>query len=317
MSFFQTLGEGYKIMGQEAKQKVVDNRANIFTGVSVIGTIATAIISWINGGKSARAIDAESARLQRELTLKEKAQVSWKHAIVPTVTVAGACAGSITSNRIMSGDIARLTTDVAVVTKAYNDFKKATNEVIDEKKQKQVQHVIGDQQREEIDQKTLDKLPEPDRQDGAPRCPLIKEPISRIVFFQTEDKIAAVIAQMREEMALLKPRNREAPLSQWVHGVHLSRFLEGVAAISPEELSISKKTDTILDNYGWNKGYWKDGINDDDQIGCDLEPGEVIYKGEKRLCYIIDWHKMPSDMMLGNKLKDPNSIYYERAYYDP
>lgn len=311
MGFFQTLGQGYMIMGQEAKQGIIDNRANIFTGISVIGTIATSVVSWIGGMRSARQIDAKTAELGRPLETKEKVQLCWKNVILPAGTVLISGTSGITSNRIMAGDITRLTADAAIATRAYNELKRATNEVVTEKQQKQIQHEVGEQQRKEIDQQKLDEKVEPVVPEGAARLALFKEPVSRIVFFSTEDKVAAAVAKMETEMALMKPRSYDNPKSNLQWGVPLSRFFEILQAIPEDELEVSRKTDVVLDFYGFNKGYWKDGINDDDHIGYGLDPGETYYRGEKRLCYVIDWDKYPSDMNLGNKLKNPESIYYE------
>lgn len=311
MGFLQTLGQGYKVMGQEAKQGIIDNRANIFTGISVLGTIATSVVSWLGGMKSARQIDAKTIELGRPLETKEKVQLCWKNVILPAGTVIVSTGSGITSNRIMNNDIARLTTDVAVVTKAYNEFKKATNEVVTEKQQKQIQHEVGEQQRKEIEQDKLNKLVEPTVPEGAARCALFKEPVSRITFFSNEDRVKAAVAQMQTEMALMKPRSIDNPMSRFSWGVELKRFFELLEAMPKEELDMYEKTDVTLNHYGFNKGYWKNGQNDDDHIGYGLDPGETIYNGEKRLCYIIDWDKYPSDMMLGNKMKDPDSVYYE------
>ena len=304
MGFFQTLGQGYQIMGQEAKQKIADNRANIWTGVSVAGTIGTAILSWINGAKSARQIDAEEVALGRPLTFKEKAKLCWKNTLAPAATVIGSGAGAITSNRIQAGDIARLTTDVAVVTKAYNEFKKASNEVLDEKQQQKVQHVIGEEKRQNIDQKELDKLVEPEVPEGAARLSLYYEPTTGVSWFSNNDKIQAAVAEMKAEMKSLRPRTEESG-EKYELGVNLYKLFEYTDAMSPEELASNLRHNIIFKHYGFNKGFWKDYIDDDDCISYTLDPGEVMYHGEMRLCYVINWDFEPSDMRCGKQLKRP------------
>lgn len=298
MGFLQTIGEGYKIMGQEAKQKVVDNRANIFTGVSVIGTIGTAVVSWLGGMKSARVIDAESARLQRPLELKEKAKLCWTNAILPAGTVIVSGASAVTSNRIQAGDIARLTTDVVVATKAYNELKKATNEVVTEKQQMAIKDKVAENNMEKITEKDLPPAPEPT--DYA-HAQLFVEEFSGIKFYSTPDKVRLLVSELREEMKLVKPRNRYGYTPR-VWGVAYSKFVDGIRKLDPNAMLIDKDT-VIYKNYGWNKGYWDLEQDDDDEISCYFAPGLTKYHGEERSCLSIIWDQDPSDMNLGDSLK--------------
>lgn len=300
MGFFKTMGEGYKMMGQEAKQKVIDNRANIFTGVSVVGTIASSVISAFAGAKSARQIDAKAAELQRPLTTKEKAKLVWKNFIGSAGATIGAGAGAITSRVIDRGDIVRLTTDVSRVAKAYSEFKKASNEVLTEKQQMEVKDKIAEKQREELTPATTNRIT--DITGGGPGVSqLFVDNFSGIKFFSTMDKVRLAESRLREMMTELKPRNRFG-LSTAMHGVRYSEWLSfigfNISSGNPFDRDI-----TIFKDYGWNKGYHEDGIDDDDSIAIYASPGETEYQGEMRSCYILVWEDDPVDMKLGDVLK--------------
>ena len=299
MGFFKTMATGYQIMGQEAKQKVVDNRANIFTGISVIGTIATGIVSAFSGAKAARKIDAKAAEVQRPLTTKEKAALCWKDFILPAGTVITSSASSITSNRIQAGDIARLTTDVAVVTKAYNEFKKATNEVVTEKQQQQIKDTISEEKRKQMDPAVTNRLVDPDM--GMGRAQLFVDGFSGVQFFATVDKVRLAESKLQNMMMELKPRQWLGYYTSNTHGVP---YREWLCLIEAETNVPTYNRDiSIFANYGWNKGYWSDNIDDDDVISFYLSPGETIYKGEERSCYVINWDQDPADMKCGDMLK--------------
>lgn len=298
MGFFQTVGEGFKVMGEDAKQRVADNRANIFTGVSVFGTIATAIVSAFGGAKSARQIDAKALELQRPLTTKEKAKLCWKNFLVPAGTVIGSSASAITSRVIDSGDIARLTTDVAVVTKAYNEFKKASNEVLTEKQQMEVKDKIAEEKIQKLDPQKVNALQDPG---GRGVTQLFVDNFSGIQFFSTMDKVRLAASKLREMMADTKPRNRYGR-SSVVLGVPYREWLSMIG-IDSNTGSVFNREVSLYKNYGWNKGFQDEGYNDDDQIEFYTSPGETVYQGEDRSCYLIIWETDPSDMNLGDMLK--------------
>lgn len=302
MGFFKTMALGYKDMGQQATQAIVNNRANIFTGVSVLGTIATSIVSWFGGMKSARKIDAKTAEVGRPLTVKEKAQLCWKETLMPAGTVILSGAGAVTSNRIMAGDIARLTTDVAVVTKAYNEFKKASNEVMTEKQQHEVRQNMAEKEMEKVKEqpKVVNNLVEPS---DCGRGQLFMDCFSGIVFFSTVDKVRLAISKLREMMAELKPRIRgdKGVYSPTELGVPYREWLSFVNA-DTNAVGIYKNDIVLHSHFGWNKGY-NDGIEDDDPIEAYFSPGEVMYLGESRSCFMINWEQDPSDMRLGDTLK--------------
>lgn len=302
MGFLQTVGQGYKIIGQEASQKIINNRANIFTGVSVLGTIATGIVSAFAGAKSARQIDVQSVQIGRPLTTKEKAALCWKNFVIPAGTVVVSSSGAIGSNRIMAGDIARLTTDVAMVTKGYTEFKKATKEVLNEKQQEQVLDKMADKERAKMDPKEINKLREPE---SSVRTQLFKESFTGISFFSTIDKVNLAVSQMREMMAELKPRSLEG-FSSTELGVPLREFFSFVD--QDDVVSRLYNGDVVIhEHFGFNKGFNRDlkgrSIDDDDPISIYLAPGETKYHGEPRSCYVIFWDKDPSDMRLGEMLK--------------
>ena len=298
MGFLQTMGTGYKIMGEEMKQKVVDNRANIFTGVSVVGTIATAIVSALGGAKSARQIDAKAAELGRQLTLKEKAALCWKNFLAPAGTVIGASTGAIASRVIDSGDIARLTNDVAIVSKAYSEFKKASNEVLTEKQQQDVKEKIAEKTHENIVPGEFDKLP---NRGGCDLPQLFVDGFDpNIKVVSTMDKICLGITKMQKKMAELKPRVRYS-YSPKINGV---KWVDWLKEIGAETEVTAYKKGGLYEKYGWNKGYLEeDGTCTDDIISAYFSPGETEYMGQIRSCFVIEWDVNPSDMTLGDILK--------------
>lgn len=299
MGFLKTMQTGYQIMGQEAKQKIVDNRANILTGVSVLGTIATGVVSAFSGAKAARKIDAKAAELQRPLTTKEKAALCWKDFILPAGTVITSSASSITSNRIQAGDIARLTTDVAVVTKAYNEFKKATNEVVNEKQQQQIKDTIAEEKRRQMDPAVTNRLVDPEM--GMGRAQLFVDGFSGVQFFATVDKVRLAESKLQHMMAEIRPRTWLGYYTNSMIGVPYREWLSLIDAET--NVPTYSRDVSIYANFGWNKGFWNDDIDDDDVISFYLAPGETIYRGEERSCYVITWDLDPSDMKLGDMVK--------------
>lgn len=301
MGFFQTLGTGYKIMGEEAKQKIVDNRSNIFTGVSVLGTIATSIISAIAGAKSARQIDKKAAELQRDLTLKEKAQLCWKNFIAPAGAVVGSSAGAITSRVIDRNNITRLTTDVAIVSKAYNELKRASSEVLTERQQAAVNDKIAEKKMEEIPKEKIERVPDPNGGPGVSQL-FVDGFNEEIKFFSTVDKVRLNEAKLQQLMADVKAREKYVSSSTML-GVKYSNWLE-LNGYSSQSIDLRRKDSTILKYYGWNKGFAQpDGTSNDDIISFYLSPGETEYQGQLRSCYVIVWDQDPSDMRLGSLVK--------------
>lgn len=296
-----TIKQGYQIMGMEARDKVVANRANIFTGLSVVGTIGTAVVSAFAGAKSARQIDAKAAELQRPLTTKEKAKLCWKNFLGPAATVVGSSAGAIGSNRVMAGDIARLTADVTMVQKAYNEFRKASNEVLTEKQQEEVRDKIAENKMAEIPQKEIDRVQDiPGGGYGVTQL-FVDGFNPEVKFFSTVDKVELAMAELRNEMALLPARNKQG-YSPVILGIPYVNWLYKIGWVDP---TTAFKTDSIIfKKYGWNKGYpEEDGTSNDDEISAYLKPGETMWQGQRRSCYYIEWDQAPSDMELGNLIK--------------
>lgn len=304
MGVFGTIIEGYKVMGQEAKQRTIDNRANIFTGASVVGTIATGIISAFAGAKSARQIDAAAVIKGEPLTLKEKAKLCWKNFIAPVATTGGSIAGAIGSNRILTSDVSRLTQDAVMATKAYNELKKAQQEVLDEKHQQAVKANIAEKEIEKAKEepKRIESIPDIPG-GGVGNSQLFMDSFSGIAFWSTQDKVMLAIKTLQEEMRDTKPREHNSYVTGAIIGVKYTRWLDLIGADKGNKYY---KSETSLHSYyGWNKGYHDDYTpgDDDDTISCYLSPGEVSYNGEMRSCYVIEWDQDPSDMRLGDILK--------------
>lgn len=299
MGIFQTIGQGYQIMGQEAKQNMVNNRSNIFTGVSVLGTIATGIVSALAGAKSARQIDAAAATMGRPLTAAEKAKLCWKNYIVPVGTTIGASAGAIGSRVTDAKMIAGLTQDVTMISRAYSEFKKASNEVLTERQQMEVKEKVAEKDREKISEEQLARVYAAPSPIGDV---LFADDFSGLVWPSNKNKIELALAKCREEMNGLQPRN-EQPFTPDILGVPFGTFLTWAGYFTSTGNGDVKDQAEIFKNYGWNKGDRTGSMNDDDPISCYLSPGERVYMGEMRPCYIIVWDVNPSDMRLGKYLK--------------
>lgn len=301
MGVFQDISKGCEIMAQDTANWTQKNRANILTGFNVVGTIVTAVLSAFGGAKSAREIDAESAKLQRPLTTKEKAKLCWKN-FLPTAGVgAGSIGSGIASNRIMAGDIARLTTDVTLAHKAINEWKKASNEVLTEKQQNEIKEKIGENKLEKIPAEDIQNVQDlPSGGYGVTQL-FVDGFNEEIKFFSTVDKVQLALSQLRTEMALLKPRDPHGH-SPTVLGIPYVNWLYKIGWTNSTKAYRSDST--IIKNYGWNKGYMDDyGCCNDDEISAYLKPSETEWRGQMRSCYVIEWDTEPSDMKLGNILK--------------
>ncbi len=288
------LTEGYKLMGQEAANWIDKNRARIGTGVSVIGTIVSNILSTKAGAKSGRMIDAKEAELGRPLTFIEKTKLCWKNHIGSATTAAASCAGAVYSDNQHVKDFNKVATAYAGVKKAYDFTKQATREALGEKKNAEVQ--------DKIIQKKMANDPDLKKKAaeiGSNPDPSVKQryydEASGEFLWSTKDDIMKAIHIMKLEMKALHPRERSGNLYRGKWGIKLRRFHELVN----HDISADKLNSKIM-NEGWNKGCEEDG-SDDDRIGVTFSP--KLIDDETKTAIAICWDVEPSDMSMGDYLK--------------
>lgn len=293
MGFFATLINGYKIMGQEAGKYVSTNRAQIASGVSIIGTIVSNILSTKAGAKSARAIDAKASEIGRPLTTKEKIQLCWQNHVVPGATAVGSCVSAAYSNNQHVKNFNKAATAYGTLKSLYDSTQKATREVLGEKKTKEVQ--------DKVNQKYIEEHPETKERiistKGNPDPHTMQkywEPVSGEVFYSTRDRIENAIKAMNEKMKAMPNRNKNAAGRSGVYGIPLRMFHELANPYITEEKLCSQ----VMNKMGFNKGS-KD--SDDDVIAVYYTP--MLINDDEECCIAINWEQDPSDMAYGDYCK--------------
>ena len=296
MGFFKTITTGYKIMGQDASNFISKNRAQIASGVSIVGTIVSNVLSTRAGAKSARSIDAKAVELGRPLTTKEKVQLCWTNHIVPGATAVGSCVSAVYSNNQHVKNFNRAATAYAGIKKLYDSAQKATREVLGEKKSAELQDKVNQkyiEEHPEVKKKMIEAGPNPDPS----TMRKFWEPISGEVFYSTIDKIELVIKEMNSEMALMKPRKGDSLISNEEKCIKLSRFFQ----LMDIEIPKSKKESEVMRYYAFLKGSEPDG-SDDDKISAYYTP-MMLDSSTMDTCAAINWETKPSDCRYGNYLK--------------
>ena len=289
------LKSGIDALGFYGKKFYHENKAHIFTGLSIAGTIATGAISAKDGARAARRIDQKSIELGRELTNGEKFKLCWKDFLDAGLICAGACAATVASDAINTRTIADRTTLLIASEKAYEQLSKKTKEVIGEKKYKEVKDEMV---KEKIqNQKPPHVITQTDF-DHAPRVgdgalyPMILE-YCWLPFWSNLDYLNLWVMKMNGIMSDLEPRdNTRNYLGQKI-GVPFSEFVSAIGydhkiACTPERR-----------NHGWNKGYAKDGSDDDiiaiEHHSVEYSPGFAVT--------MISFEQDPRDMTCGGIFK--------------
>lgn len=284
---------GYKIMGKEISDYVVKHRSGIGTAVSIGGTIVSNILSTRAGAKSAREIDAKQMELGRPLTTKEKVKLCWQNHIAPTATAGLSCVGAGYSHNQHVKDFNKVATAYAGVKKLYDASRKATREVLGEKKSIELQ--------DKVNQKYIEEHPEVKENITKSRVnpdpatmQKYHEPVLGETFFCTKDRIEGALKAMRAEMNALAPRNKNVIGRSGIYGVRLRKFYEYAAIDIPEE----KMNCSALRDIGFNKGSRE---SDDDTIAVYYSP--MMINNDTESCIVINWEQMPSDMTYGDYCK--------------
>ena len=289
--------DGYKIMGQELKQGVIKHRAGIATGVSIVGTIVSNILSTKAGAKSARMIDAKAIELGRPLTLGEKVKLCWQNHIGAVAVAGTSVAGSGYSHSAHVQDFGKVATAYAGVKKLYDENKRDTREILGEKKNTELQDKLNQKHLEEhpeAKQKILEAGPNPDP--GTMRK--FWEPVSGEAFYCTADRLQMAFDQMNTEMKLIPPREQNG--SGWRNegkGVMLLRLFD----ILNIELPVSKRQSDTFRHMAFIRGKEKDG-SDDDKISAFYTP-MMIDNETMETCAAINWNTEPSDIRYADYMK--------------
>lgn len=284
--------EGFKEIGRHIGQFCADNKAHILTGVSVVGTLGCGVLSARAGARSARKIDRREAELGRKLYPGEKLKLCGKDFIAPIASCAIAVVGSIGSDVVNTQTIARTNMALVASEKAYEALNRKTKEVLGEKKARTIKDEIA---KEEI--QTPGVITQVDI-DCAPRTGvgtqfLYRDGYSKLIMWSNPDYIMRQLTEMREMMRDLAPRGDEYDYYDKEIGIPYSEWLSRMGFSRDVWDSVERKY------CGWNKGYTRDG-QDDDPIECifssvEWKPGITINE--------IVWEKDPTNMKLGRLLK--------------
>ena len=286
------LADGYKAIGQKIGGWCMDNRAHVFTGLAVTGTITTGILSARSGARAARKIDRKEEELGRKLSFKEKMGLCGKDFILPATAAIISVGGAVGSDVVNTKTIGIQNAALIASEKAYEKLSQKTKEVLGEKKAKQVEDEIAKEKVEKsgiITQASLDTAP----RTGSGTLFAYVDTYSNLLFWSNLDYINCVIKDMRALMHDLRPRGDEYDYYDKIIGVPYSEWLKSLG-FDKKVWNCNERKDK-----GWNKGYSPDG-SDDDPIEyytrpIEWEPGFAVTA--------IYWEKDPIDMHLGRLIK--------------
>lgn len=290
-----SITNGCDIIAGKVTSFCSQNKAHIYTGLSVAGTITTGVLAARCGARMARRIDRREEELNRRLTKKEKFDLCWKDCVVPVAAGAVSIFGAVGSDIVNTRTIGETTALLITTEKAYRNLSEKTKRVLGEKKAQQIQDEINKEKIEEAKQNgTLAPL----SMDNAPRSgngalfPYI-DGYSGLLFWSNPDYINCCMMSMQKTMKEIRGRNDEYDYNDKMIGVPYSEWLKN--------LNFDKSVWNSRERryHGWNKGYCKDG-RDDDVISYttttqEYKPGFAVT--------VIDWETDPTDMRLGRMLK--------------
>lgn len=288
--------DGFREIGGRFGSFCMDNRAHICTGLAVIGTATTGVLSARSGARSARAIDRKEAELGRKLTPGEKAKLCGKYFIAPAVAGIAASAGAIGSDIFNTQTIARTNAALIMSEKAYEKLQQKTKEVLGEKKAQQVKDEIAKENVEEIKKQgilTKDSFENAPRAGSGTLYPFV-DGYSNLPFWSNRDYIAACVKDLQAMMKdLAGKRGDEFDYYDKEIGVPYSEWLKMIG-YDPKTWSSNERK-----HAGWNKGFDPDGAEDD--------PIEYYFTPiEWEVGFAVTsmvWEKDPTDMRLGRLIK--------------
>jgi len=274
------------------------NKAHIFTGLGIVGTIGTGVLSARDGAKAARRIDRKKEELGRELTFKEKMQLCWKDYIDAALIGGLACFSEFKSDQINTRTIADRTALLIASEKAYEKLSQKTREVLGDKKAKQVQDEVVKEELTKANPATGLPYVSSNAFKDAPRVgngelhPFI-DAYTKLPVWSNIDYLRLQEKTLQEMMSELRPRDRTSDYVDKIVGVRYSEWLS-MLGYSKDVWGTDERREQ-----GWNKGCAGDG-SDDDPIEfyttpIEFEPGFAVTS--------IIWKKNPTSLRLGRLIK--------------
>lgn len=131
-----------------AEKFITDNASSILTGVGVVGTVATAILSAKATMKACAIVHEEELRMHEEeipdaIETSEKVRMVWK-AYVPPVIMGAATVGAIIgANRLSAQRAAALAAAYGLSEKRFSEYKEKVLEKVGPKKETEVRDEIA------------------------------------------------------------------------------------------------------------------------------------------------------------------------------
>lgn len=287
-----TLKDNYILMGDMANDWYEQNKSHFWTGVSMLGTIATAFASSNDTARVFRKCQKKYACDPSELPVKVRLQEYWQD-FAPTAACVGiSLFGAGKSDHESTKLIAERTGAYLVTKKAYDTLKSSMKEVVGEKKAQQVEQKVAERNAQEI----IRANPIYDRNS----LPVVGRPEQEFIdkfsgwrFMSNIDYLRLGEMKLQSMMREISPRNTVLYHTNAVRGVAYREWLCYIGM--PQELWNTPERD----REGWNKGCDPDGF-DDDVIQFTTNPIEVE---EGRSALEIEWETEPTDMRLGTYLK--------------
>lgn len=129
-----------------AEKFLGDNSPVILTGIGVVGTVTTAVLTGKASFEAARILDDKRdiwRCLEEEPPLRTKAGLVWKLYIPPVLSTCVTVGAIIFANRISTRRAAALAAAYTVSEKAYSEYKDKIVEKIGEKKEQEARDEIA------------------------------------------------------------------------------------------------------------------------------------------------------------------------------
>lgn len=287
------LKDGYLAMGNLANDWYEKNKAHFWTGVSMAGTVVTAVASAADTARIFRKCRKEYNCDPKELPVKDRLRLYAANYIMTAGCAGISMYGARKSDKENGKIIAERTGLYLATRKSYDLLKKNLKEVVGEKKAAQVQDKVAEEQvRQTVTQQAVDESPIIGRGDQ-----VFLDAYSGIIFRSNIDYLRLCEAKLQKMMTELASRDDEFDYYDKKIGVRYAEWLSFIGVPKKDWDTPERK------DHGWNKGFAKDG-SDDDPIefyttATEYEPGKS--------CLVINWEKDPTDMKLGRILKS-NSL---------
>lgn len=284
------LKDGYLIMGNWLNDWYDKNKAHFWTGVSMVGTVATAVASAEDTKRIFRKSLKEHGCDPKDLPVKDRLRLYATNYAMTAGCIGISIFGAGKSDKENGKIIAERTGLYLATRKGYDMLKKNIKEVVGEKKAQQVQDKQAKEQVKEqhITQRMVDESPMIGRGDQ-----VFLEAYSGILFRSNIDYLRLCEAKLQAMMNELAPRDRENDYYDKKVGIPYCEWLSFIGVPKNEWCTPERK------DHGWNKGFDKDGL-DDDTIAFFTTTTEYE---EGKSCIVINWEQDPTDMKLGRLLK--------------